>query len=130
MAVFMEFHHVPTNPEHYPGQLKKIVQWVQDVVMARYDDRLNVSLGHSNHQSLPHCLDIGVVNTRNIVIGFTVHGFITGWGVYDGSCMEYYNPLSAYIKGVNVKQGSIESCLKWAVAELDQWVEDGAIGLR
>lgn len=130
MAVFMEFHHSSVNPEHYPGHMKKAVQWIQDVLLARYDDRLNVSLGHSNDQSLPHCLDIGVINSRNIVIGFSAHGFLTGWGVYDGSCSEKYNPLSAYRRGLNVKQGSLDSCFSSVLNELDQWLKAGVIGAR
>lgn len=126
----MEFHQVPVNSEHYPGHIKKAVQWVQDVLLPRYDDRLNISLGHSTNNSLPHCLDIRNMNARNIVIGFTEHGFLTGWGVYDGSCVERYNPLTAYLNGINVKQGNLETCFKFVNVELNRWVNDGTIGLR
>lgn len=130
MAVFMEYHQVPVNAERFPGHIKKIVQWVQSVLMVKYDDKLNIMLGHSSNAALPHCLDIRTTNSRNIVIGFTVHGFLTGWGVYDGSCVERYNPLEAYMRGLNIKHGDIEDCCKSVIKELDSWVRDQAIGVR
>ena len=126
----MEFHQTPVNPMHYPGQIKKAVQWLQEVLMARYDDRLNISLGHSTNHELPHCLDIRSMNERNIIIGFTAHGFLNSWGVYDGSGCEYYNPLKAYIMGLNTKQGSLDVCFHAVMRELDRWTQDGVIGYR
>lgn len=130
MAIFMEFHQVPVQIERFPGHMKKAVQWVQNVLMAKYDDRLNISLGHSCNGLLPHCLDIGSGNGCNIIIGFTSHGFLTGWGIYDGSCVEKYNPLSAFARGLNKKQGDIEACFYAVINELDRWVKNGVIGLR
>ncbi|MDF2501568.1 MAG: hypothetical protein K0Q77_2282 [Anaerosporomusa subterranea] len=130
MAIFMEFHQIPVNPVHYPGQIKKVVEWLQEVLVARYDDRLNISLGHSNNDALPHCLDIRSMNARNIIIGFSAHGFLNGWGMYDGSCCEYYNPLNAYIMGLNTKQGSLDVCLHAVMRELDRWTQDGVIGFK